>query len=772
MQPENDLVELSRRQREVAGLVAEGLSSRAIAVRLFISERTAEYHVEQIRNKLGFHSRADVAGWVREQDQTGSARIRAGNLPPPLTSFIGRGTELAELRTLLGRTRLVTLTGAGGVGKTRLAVKLAGGLPWPDGAWFVDLAAIGDPDLVWATLARSVEVTEWSGSTLSDAVGSHLATKSSLLLLDNCEHLLGAVAPTVVNLLSRCEKVHILATSREPLGVPGEVTWPVATLPVPDAVTSERPERLAENDAVRLFVERARLARPSFVLTPANAAAVGRITRRLDGLPLAIELAAARVRTMGPTEIEERLRDRFRLLTGGGRTSLPRQQTLRATLDWSYVLLSADERTVLNRLAVFAGGFSLNAAEQVCADEALPGERIWDLLSRLVEKSMVQREDRAGGSRYRLLETVLAFALDHAVDGPDLGDVRSRHGAFFLRLAEEAEPFFLGPSQVEWLERVGEEESNLRTAHEWFQEQAPELCLRLGAATRRLWLRRGRFTEGLDLGVRSLAVDTNPTVARAHLLSGVADLELHRGDYDSARAHLEESVRILREAEDLPGLAEALALSAAIRNMGYSDAAVALQLGEEALQVARTGGDERTLGLALNHVGCVWLMWGDTRKARAMIAEGVDHLRRSGDGFETANVLESLALATMESGDKRLAAALWAESLQMGLVLGRSANIAWCLNGFARLAAASDPGRALRLAAGAAVITNGQWGLALGQWEERLVRSWLAGARSSLDAASAAAAWRIGAAMPLEELVSCALIEPLLENRTTKREPK
>jgi predicted ATPase/DNA-binding CsgD family transcriptional regulator len=759
------MVELSRREREVAGLVAEGLSNRGIASRLFISERTAEYHVEQIRNKLGFHSRADVTGWVREHDQTGSARIRAGNLPPQLTSFIGRGAELAELRTLLGRTRLVTLTGAGGVGKTRLAIKLAGGLPWPHGAWFVDLAAIGDPDLVWATLARSVEVTEWSGTTLADAVGSHLATKSSLVLLDNCEHLLGAVAPTVVDLLSRCEKVRILATSREPLGVPGEVTWPVPSLPVPDAVSSDRPERLAENDAVRLFVERARLARPSFALTPANEAAVGRITRRLDGLPLAIELAAARVRTMEPTEIEERLGDRFRLLTGGGRTALPRQQTLRATLDWSYVLLTADERTVLNRLAVFAGGFSLNAAEGVCADQALPGERIWDLLSRLVEKSMVQREDRADGSRYRLLETIRAFALDHAVDGPDLGDVRSRHSAFFLRLAEEAEPFFRGPSQVEWLERIGEEESNLRTAHEWFLEQAPELCLRLGAAARRLWLRHGRFNAGLDLGLKALAADTTPTVVRAHLLTGVGDLELHTGAYDSARAHLEESVRILRESDDLAGLAEALALSAAIRNMGYSDLVGALQLGEEALQVARTAGDERTLGTALNHTGCVCLMSGDARKARAMLAEGVDHLRGSGDGFETANALESLALATLESGDERLAAALWAESLEMSLVLGRIANIAWCLNGFARLAAASDPGRALRLAAGAAVITNGTWGLALGQWEERLVESWLAGARSSLDAASATASWRIGAAMPLEELVEYALAEPLLRAR-------
>jgi predicted ATPase/DNA-binding CsgD family transcriptional regulator len=763
------VVDLSRREREVAGLVAEGLSNRGIASRLFVSERTAEYHVEQIRNKLGFHSRTEVASWVREQDQAGRGRIRVGNLPPPLTSFIGRRTELAELGPLLGQRRLVTLTGVGGVGKTRLAIKLASGLPWPDGAWFVDLAGISDPDLVWATLARSVKVMEGSGSMLADAVRSHLATKSSLVLLDNCEHLLSAVAPMVADLLGRCEKVRILATSREPLGVPGEVTWPVPSLPVPDAVASEELEHLAGNDAVRLFVERARLARPSFVLTSENAAAVKEITRRLDGVPLAIELAAARVRTMGPTEVTERLRDRFRLLTGGSRASLPRQQTLRATLDWSYVLLSAEERTVLNRLAVFAGGFSLNAAEEVCGDQALPGERIWDLLSRLVEKSMVQWEEGADGSRYRLLETIRAFARDHAVEDSDLGDVRSRHGMFFLGLAEDAEAFFLGPSQTEWLDRVGEEENNLRAAHEWFLEQAPELCLRLGAATRWLWVRHGRFNTGLDLGVKALAADPKPTVVRARLLTGVADLELHTGDYDSARARLEESVRILRESDDLAGLAEALALSAAVRTMGYSDLAAALQFGEEGVRVARTTGDDRTLGTALNHFGWVWLVSGDAQKARTILAEGVDHLRRSGDGFETANVLETLALATLECGDRGLAAALWAESLQMSLVLGRMANIAWCLNGFGRLAAASDPGRALRLGAGAAAITNGTWGLALGQWEEPLVESWLASARSSLDAASAAACWRIGAAMPLEELVSYALSEPLLAHTSGER---
>ena len=255
------MIELSRREREVAGLVAEGLSNRGIASRLFISERTAEYHVEQIRNKLGFHSRTEVAACGREQDQAARGRIRAGNVPLQLTSFVGRGRELAELRPLLSQSRLVTLTGSGGVGKTRLALKLATDLPWPDGAWFVDLAPVKDPELVWVTLAGAVDVQELSESVLSDVVASHLANRSSLVLLDNCEHLLAAAAPMVLHLLNRCEKVRVLATSREPLGVPGEVTWSVAPLPTPDAA-SESVAQLEANDAIRLFVERARLARP------------------------------------------------------------------------------------------------------------------------------------------------------------------------------------------------------------------------------------------------------------------------------------------------------------------------------------------------------------------------------------------------------------------------------------------------------------------------------------------------------------------------------
>src|SRR5215472_2440847 len=392
------MVKLSRREREVAGLVAEELSNRAIANRLFISKRTAEYHVEQILNKLGFHSRTQVAAWVRESEQAGRGRIRGGNLPVQLTSFVGRDKEMAELRVLLGQRRLVTLTGPAGVGKTRLALKLAAQLPWPDGAWFIDLTPVHDPGQVWDAIATSLEVPVPLGSEPSGVVGSHFATRSSLLIMDNSEHVVTAAAQAVTDLLCRCENVRVLATSREPLGVSGEATWTVAGLPVP-AVTDEGIDQIKSNAAARLFVERAQLARPGFALVDGNAGEVAEITRRLDGLPLAIELAAARIRTMSPAEVKERLSDRFRLLTGGGRGNLQRHQTLRAALEWSYTLLDPDERTVFDRLGVFIGSFGLEAAEQVCCDRSLLPDRVWDLLCRLVEKSMVQHLETPLGSR-------------------------------------------------------------------------------------------------------------------------------------------------------------------------------------------------------------------------------------------------------------------------------------------------------------------------------------------------------------------------------------
>jgi predicted ATPase/DNA-binding CsgD family transcriptional regulator len=759
------MVQLSRRERQVAALVAEGLTNRAIAKRLFISERTAEYHVEQIRNKLGCHSRTEVAAWVREQEDSGGGRIRSGSLPAQMIGFIGRADDLAKLRALVKEERLVTLIGPGGVGKTRLALKLASGLPWPDGAWWVDLAVLIDANQVWDAIARGVQLAESPRPSLSETVIGHLASKTSILLIDNCEHLLSSVASAVLELLRGCSGIRVLTTSREPLGVPGELTYPVPSLPVPQSAQMEV-RQLETNDAVRLFVQRARLARPSFVLDPSNAAAVVEIARRLDGMPLAIELAAARVRSMSPVEILERLRDRFRLLTGGAWSPVPRHQTMSAALDWSYALLAPEERTVFNRLGVFAGGFDLQAAERVCSDSLLPAERIWDVLSRLVDKSMVEREGGQGRSRYRLLDTIRAYVVDRALGTGELEVVRGRHAKYFHDLAEEAEPFLTGSGQAEWLDRLEEEKDNLRAALQWSQQEEPDQCLRLAASACHFWERRIHLAEGRELASLALAADGRPTVARAKLLTAVGRLETWAGLYEPARAHIEESVHILRQRQDMVGLAEALTWKAAWHQVGYAQHDLALQAAEEAASVARAVGDDRALGIALNALGLCHLALSDPVGAVSSLEEGVACLRRGQDGWELAKTMDSLANAQLHSGNRQHAAELWAESIQLSVVVGPPANVAHCANGLAQMAAAYSPRRALRLAGAAATILHGV-GWSPGFWDS-LVEHWLVEARSKLPPADAEEAWREGASLPIDAVVSLALEEPLLSGGDAK----
>lgn len=766
------MVELTRRERQVAGLLTEGLTSRAIATRLFISERTAEYHVEQIRNKLGFHARAQVAAWVREREQAGQGRLRGGNLPVQLTSFVGRDAELVELSSLLRKRRLVTLTGPAGVGKTRLALKLAAELPWPDGAWFIDLAPIRDPAQVWDAIANGLEVPVPLGSAPPEVVGSYFATRLSLLVVDNCEHLVGALARAVTELICRCQNVRVLATSREPLAVGGEATWSVAGLPVPVSA-EEGLDQLEASDAIRLFVERARLARPAFALVETNGSAVAEIARRLDGLPLAIELAAARVRAMSPAEIRDRLRDRFRLLTGAGRGTLQRHQTLRAALDWSYGLLDRDERVVFDRLGVFAGSFGLEAAEQVCSDASLAPDRICDILCRLVEKSMVQHLETQLGSRYRLLETMHDFALDRGLQVGGLAHVRGRHAAYFLDLAERAAPLLKGSDQREWLDRLEEDHENLRAAHEWLREESPEACLRLADAMRCLWLRNDHLAEGCTIASEALEGSREPRRARGWVLWTLSQLDLSRGDAEAARIHAEQALAALRDEGDLAGECCALAWSAA-PSLGGCDPALDQRRREEAIEIGRASGDNWALALALHCMGAALIGLDRPLEAMGYMEEGLTCIRATGDAFNTANFLNSLALAMLASGDRARAAHCWAEVLQISVSLRHRSGVVWSLYGFSRICCTSHPERALRLAAGATTALHGI-GAVLAAIDITKVDRVVGAAREALTADAAAAAWQEGVAMSLEELAAYALAEPLLRetaaNSSTSRRP-
>src|SRR6516225_8299379 len=376
-----------------------------------------------------------------------SLDARPNNLPIQLTSFIGREREKAEVGRLLFISHLVTLTGSGGAGKTRLALQVAAeGLEeFPDGVWFVELAALSDPNLVLKAVASVLSGLEQPGPVMTETLADSLRGKSMLVVLDNCEHLVEVCAHLADALLRGCPNLRILATSREALGVTGETVWRVPSLSVPDPQHLPPLDGFKEYDAVRLFIDRAVASDPQFAVTISNAPAVAQVCHRLDGIPLALELAAARVRVLAVEQIATRLDDRFRLLTGGSRTAVLRQRTLRATMDWSFDLLSQEERALLRRLSVFAGGWSLEAAEAICSGNGVAASDILDLLTQLVDKSLVITETQSGEARYRLLETVRQYGWERLVESKEAAKIRTRHRNWYLEFAERAEPRLVGP---------------------------------------------------------------------------------------------------------------------------------------------------------------------------------------------------------------------------------------------------------------------------------------------------------------------------------------
>ena len=403
-----------------------------------------------------------------------SLSTHRNNLPQQLTSFIGREKEIAAVRALMGTHRLLTLIGAGGCGKTRLSMQVAADSleQFPDGAWLVELASLSNPGLVTQTVATILGVKEEPGKPITQTLTEHLKHKRLLLLLDNCEHLLEVCTKLADMLMRQCPGVKLLASSREALGIAGEQTFRVPSLTLPERKQTHTPQNLSTYESVQLFIDRALLVRADFQVTNQNAPSLASLCCHLDGIPLAIELAAARVRTLAVEEIDGKLDQRFRLLTGGSRTALPRQQTLRSLIDWSYDLLHELDKLLLQRLSVFAGGWTLAAAEQVCAGEGVADGEILDLLTSLSDKSLVAAELQGGHSRYRLLETMRQYARERLLESGGGEAVRERHREYFLALAEEAEPNLKGAEQAEWLQRLEAEHDNLRLALDWSHGKA------------------------------------------------------------------------------------------------------------------------------------------------------------------------------------------------------------------------------------------------------------------------------------------------------------
>jgi predicted ATPase/DNA-binding CsgD family transcriptional regulator len=577
------------------------------------------------------------------------------NLPNDLSSFVGRDHERAEGVRLLRQTRLLTLSGPGGAGKTRLALRLAtdAGEEFPDGVWLAELAVLSDPGLVAQAVAQAAGVHDTAGRPLVDTLADVFSTGRVLLVLDNCEHVVAACAHLAEALLRACHRLRVLATSREPLGVTGEVTWIVPPLALPSG------DNALEADAVRLFAERASAVRPSFVVSEANAEAVAKICHRLDGMPLALELAAARVRSMTPSDIAGRLDDRFRLLVGGSRTAPARQQTLRGALDWSYDLLAADERLLFHALAVFNGGFDLDGLR------AVGGAELEDVLARLVDRSLVVADaDAASGrTRYRLLETVRAYAWQRLVDSGHADQLRQQHAEWLLRQARLADRAWQGPDQGQWLRWAEREHDNVRAALAWLVERGDaRSALELVACLWWSWSLHLRWGEALAVFERVLAlpVDDPASAFRAGVLIGAGTINIMLGNLSVGRAYLDDASAIgaaLGE-ERLQIQARGVRLIA----LQFQGAAMVVEQGEELLEWTRRIGWAWAEVRGLETLAGVAAGTGQHARAAELLEQGARISRREGDNWNLARCLEVLGDIERSRGDHARAARLYAES--------------------------------------------------------------------------------------------------------------
>ncbi|MBI3224287.1 MAG: LuxR family transcriptional regulator [Mycolicibacterium cosmeticum] len=567
-----------------------------------------------------------------------SKNVVTPNFPAQLTTFVGRSAETTEVRRLLTDGRLVTLIGAGGIGKTRLAIQLAiqSASEFSDGSWYVDLAPITDPGVMPITVLRALGLSDQPGRPTMDTLTRFVADRHILIVLDNCEHLLDAAAELVSTLLSRCAMLTLLATSREPISVPGEVTWRVPSLPFSD-------------EAVELFADRARFARPDFGITESNVATVAEICRRLDGMPLAIELAAARVRALTLTEILDGLRDHFMLLTGGARTAVRRQQTLRASVDWSHALLSDGERTLFRRLAAFMGGFDLDAARSVLSSDGIQPHQVLDQLTLLIDKSLVVADDVRGRTRYRMLETVRQYAQEKLSDSGEAAAVRGRHRAYYTDRA--ATMHALG-DPARWRVTAAEGAiDNLRAAFAWSRDTGDvENALAFTSTLWPLWVARGRLREGLAWFDSTLADAPQESIEPATLARALADRAMLNGQLggtnqlDDARRALE----IAREIGD-PALT-ARALNACASSAAYSPD-IARPYAEEAIEMARTIGDRSMLSQALAWYGQTAHFGGNPRAGRIAAKEAREIADEVGDRFISRAARWAIGWAEMVSGD-------------------------------------------------------------------------------------------------------------------------
>ncbi len=686
------------------------------------------------------------------------------NLPVQLTSFIGRTSEIGAVTQILESARLVTITGTGGAGKTRLSLQVAGEIldRFPDGVWLVELASLFEPALVANQLASTLGIREETGRSLVETAIAALRTKQTLIILDNCEQLVDACAALAERLLRSCAGLRILATSREALGVPGEAAWRIPSLAAPDPAQLPPLEMLRRVETVRLFLDRAALARSGFALTSANAQAIAQICRRLDGIPLAIELAAARVRSLDPQQISERLDDRFSLLTEGARTTVARHRTLRAAIDWSYDLLPESERLLLCRLSVFAGGFSLDAAEEACGSTDEGRAEALGLLTRLVDKSLIIADDVGGETRYRMLDSVRRYAEEHLRDAGEEEATRRRHLMRFIQLAERAEPELIGPHQASWLDRLDMEHDNFRVALEWTgpRNTDAEAVARLAATLWRFWMMRGHIGEArrwLDRAIEGARGRAAPEiVARAE--NGAGAIAYMQGDYGAARSLFEESLAVRREVGDPWEIAGSLN---SLGNLAYAlgDYSGARSLYEQAFEIVRGLDDKLALAASLNNLGGVATSQGDFTVARTWLEESLAIEEELGNRAGVAEGLYLLANLALARGDELGARGLYKQSLAIAQEIDDRTFVADSLTGLASVAGALGRPEVAALIFGAAEAVRESLGITLPPSERTMHERKVATARAGLDGDRFRAAWERGRQLPLEAAVDYAFTQ-------------
>lgn len=723
------------------------------------------------------------------------------SLPVPLTSFIGREKEVEEIIRLVNKNRLVTLTGPGGVGKTRLAIQISNKLisKLKDDVWWTDLAPLTDEVLVPQAVAEILGVRETLDQPLIESVKIFLRERRLLLVLDNCEHLISACAQLADDLLAQCAKLQILATSREALGITGEMVYQVPTLAFPESQRLTLTDLLMEYEGIRFFVERASAVDSNFTLTDQNAAAVLQICQRLDGIPLALELAAARTKLLAVEHIAERLNDRFNLLTQGSRTALPRQQTLRATIDWSYDLLPEEARLLFRRLSVFVGGFTLEAAEAVCSQEPLSLHAILDLLGRLVDRSLVKVERHGDYERYRMLEMIGEYAREKFDESGEAELLHQRHHDFFIALAEEVAPKLKSAEQFAGLDRLELEHENLRAAWEWAIDRDDEFALRLISALLDFWVMRGNPSEGRQwlMQLMTRANEWGQTAQHAHVLGLAGRLAYFQRDLALAQKYLEESLGIARIAGDKKRAAFALWWLGRIAIRRH-DVQTTQAFTEECLTLYHELQDEWGIALAIYQLADLAAVQGHYAEAEERYMQSLAKFRALGDKFRTGYILNSLgelarlqgdyeragrfyeehinilrqqrspvalvlpsvnyAWVSLQRGDTRKAKELFEETLELSHEFGNKTTMVDCLAGLAGvLGTIGKPEQAARLfgAVESLLESSGMAGR-LDPSDQKQFDHYVAVVRSQSGEAAFAQAWATGHTMTMEQAVEFA----------------